>query len=187
MFPRSPIAVFTAASFACALTVSCKRHDRTPNNAPRPATSSSVADTARGILRRVGPEPVSQLMLAPLPASKTGTTFALRSDSLTTLAAAEGVEIVVRGERLTERAMDVAPGGAQVFRVREFQVRAVDGMEARDGTLRLVNGAYLLELRDGTRQPIIDCPVALRSAVGARIYLVGPATHAPQAFGILRR
>lgn len=162
-------------------------HRTHTSNTTRPVSATTASDTARGIVRRVGPDPVSQLLLAPLPTASVSLSYALRSDSLALLTAAEGLEVVVRGQRMTERAMDVAPGGAAVFRVREFQVRAADGVEAHDGILRNDNGAFQLETRDGARHTIIDCPAALRTAVGARVFLVGPLTRAPQAFGILKR
>ena len=37
------------------------------------------------------------------------------------------------------------------------------------------------------REPIIGLPTALNTQMGARVFLVGPADRAPEAFGVLRK
>ena len=103
------------------------------------------------------------------------------------LAAAEGLEVMVAGVRTSERAFDVAPGGAIVFKVQRFVVRAADGVEARDGVLVIVGGQPFLETEPGVREPLVGLPAVLASQGGARIFLVGPRGRAPQAFGVLRK
>ena len=88
-------------------------------------TPSSAADTARGIVRRYGAEPLTRQGLAPVDGSQ-AQILALSGAQMSELAAAEGVEVMVTGERTKERALDLAPGGAVVFRVTQFVVRAVD-------------------------------------------------------------
>jgi hypothetical protein len=150
------------------------------------AATSTATDTARGIVRRVGAEPLSRLTLASPDDSNVGL-IALSGAQMSELAAAEGLEVMVRGERTNERAFDVAPGGAVVFRVQQFVVRAVDGVEARDGVLVEMNGHPFLETAPGVREPIVGLPTALKSQIGARIFLVGPRGSTPQAFGVLRK
>ena len=146
---------------------------------------STAADTARGIVRRYGAEPLTRLALATDGGS--GELLALSGTQMSELAAAEGLEIMIIGVRTSERAFEVAPGGAVVFRVEEFAVRAVDGVEARDGILREMNGHPVLEYATGVREPLVGLPLALKSQIGARIFLAGPRGSAPHAFGVLRK
>lgn len=142
-------------------------------------------DTARGVVRRFGADPLSRLALVPLEGGG-AELLALSGGPMPELAAAEGLEVMVAGTRTSERAMDVAPGGARVFDVRRFAVRASDGVAARDGVLVEVDGQPFLETAPGVREPITGLPSALRTQMGARVFLVGPAGRAPQAFGVLR-
>ena len=149
-------------------------------------TAPHAPDTARGIIRRLGADPLSRLALVPRDGAK-GELLALSGTQMGELAAAEGLEVMVAGKRTSERAADVAPGGANVFAVQWFIVRAADGVEARDGVLVVVHGKTLLETAPGVREPIVNLPTALESEIGARVFLVGPRTGAPQAFGVLRK
>jgi hypothetical protein len=145
----------------------------------------ATTDTARGILRTVGAAPLTHMVLTPT----SGEHLALASgDSavMIALAAADGLEIMISGERTAERVMDVGPTGTRLFRVRHFTVRAADGVPARDGMLRRVDGTWYLETAPGARQPIVSLPSALRNQEGARVFLVGDPARAPQAFGVLQ-
>ena len=153
-----------------------------PATAQVPATSQ--ADTARGIVRRIGPDPVSRLALFPVGADN-GAPLALTGAQQIELAAAEGLEVMVSGAKTTERAMEVSPGGAVVFRVRRFAVRAAEGVEAHDGVLVKAGERVYLEIAPGKRVPVVNLPAALNAKIGARVFLVGPLTRAPQAFGVL--
>ncbi|MEQ1690846.1 MAG: hypothetical protein ABMA00_06140 [Gemmatimonas sp.] len=150
-----------------------------------PSAETAQSDTARGVVRRVGPDPVSRLALFPV-GSVDSAPLALDGAQLSELSAAEGLEVMIRGTRSADRAMDVAPGGAIVFHVGHFKVRALDGIEAHDGILVDVAGRMILETASGTRTVIVNLPAALRTKRGARVFLVGPLTRAPQAFGVLR-
>ncbi len=142
-----------------------------------------ASDTARGIVRRVGADPASRLLLLPMTA--TGTALALEpSQRSSELAAAEGLEITVSGTRSTERDLQAAPGGALIFRVHTFVVRASDGIEAHDGILRHIDDRWYLE-RGRTRIPLAAVPAALTRHVDARVFLVGPLNRAPESFGVL--
>ncbi|MBL0173579.1 MAG: hypothetical protein IPP90_23400 [Gemmatimonadaceae bacterium] len=151
----------------------------TPSRAP-----ATPADTARGVIRRIGADPGSRLVLY---STANSAPLALSGDQQAELAAAEGLEVTVRGTRVNERALDAAPGGAIVFRVHEFSVRAADGVEARDGILVDVGGRVFLETASGSRSAVIALPTALRDKMGARVFLVGSPKRAPQAFGVLRQ
>lgn len=153
----------------------------------RPTNGRDVhvaSDTARGIVRRVGADPASRLLLLSMTA--TGTALALEpSQNSSELAAAEGLEITVSGSRTTERDLQAAPGGALIFRVHTFMVRASEGVEAHDGTLRHIDDRWYLE-RGRTRIPLVAVPAALTRHAGARVFLVGPLNRAPESFGVLR-
>lgn len=98
--------------------------NRAPDTGVATAPATTALDTARGIVARVGPDPVSRLVLLPIPPS-TAPTLALQYDARTPIDTAVGFEVMVEGTRTTERAMDAAPGGAIIFRVRRFVVRTV--------------------------------------------------------------
>ena len=142
-------------------------------------------DSARGIVRRVGADPLSRLALLAVP-PRTVPPLALTGALSTELQAAEGLEITVAGRMTAEISRDVSPGGARVFVAQSYRVHAADGVEAHDGVLASENGRWFLEVSPSTRVAIIEMPSALTSHLGARVFLVGPLTKAPQAFGVLR-
>ena len=146
----------------------------------------TASDTARGIVRRIGAEPLTRIALATGEGAG-AELLALTGEQLGELAAAEGLEIMISGKRTTDRAFDVAPNGAVVFKVEWFVVRAADGVEARDGVLLILHGQPFLETAPGVHEPIAGLPAALASQVGARIFLVGPRGSTPHAFGVLRK
>lgn len=150
------------------------------------SSKPSAKDTARGIVRRYGAEPLTRLGLATGD-SPDAEILALSGEQMSELAAAQGLEVMVSGQRTSERAFDVAPGGAIVFQVQWFVVRAADGVEARDGVLVEVHGQPFLETAPEVREPIVGLPAVLASQMGARIFLVGPRGSAPHAFGVLRK
>ncbi len=155
-----------------------------PANAPS-APSAPAADTIRGIIRRIGAEPLARLALQP--ANGSGPTFALSGPLLQELNAASGLEVMLEGRFTTERAPEVAPGGAAVYDVRAYHVRAADGVEAHDGTLVIQGDVAYLDTPGAPRVRLESLPAALKSSSGARVFLVGPLTAAPQAFGVLRK
>jgi len=175
-------AVFGLAAVALfMMTAGCRRSAR----ASSAANGATVRDTVRGTVRSIGAEPRRTVVLM----SPTSDMVALSVEDAVQqreLQAAEGLEIMAHGEALSERNLEVAPRGAPVFRVSAFVVRAADGVSARDGILREQQGRFVLELASGDTLPIVGLPTALRTHVGARVFLVGPMDQPPQAFGILR-
>ncbi len=152
---------------------------------PQEAARDVPLDTARGLLRKVGSDPQRLLVLTPTLGAPLALSTA-DSSSHAQLVAAVGLEIMVEGQRSAERNMEAAPGGAAVFVVRRFVVRAADGVPARDGMLRRDGNNWILELANGVRQPIVGLPSALQTQDGARVFLVGVASQTPQAYGVLR-
>lgn len=86
-----------------------------------------------------------------------------------------GLEVAVWGA--VER-----PGS---FRVTRLAVRSADGVPAVDGILTRVGEGFALVMADGRRLPIARLPDALRSSVGARVWLAGPLDRAPDSFGVI--
>ena len=159
----------------------CKQ--RVAQDVPVPATGRML-DTARGVIRRVGNDPVSVLVLTS-GSDANANVVALAGPSLLTLERAAGLEVSIAGLLTAERNMMASPRGAPVFEVRHFIVRAADGQPAVDGVLNSQNGEYFLISANGVRHNTPNLPAALRAQIGARIFLVGPLDRAPAAFGIL--
>lgn len=149
---------------------------------PARATTAARVDTVRGVIRRVGAEPTARLVLQPA----SGAPWAIGGALLAELAAADGLEVVLEGRRTTARVMDAAPGGAPVFDATAYHVRAADGVAARDGVLVIEGSNAYLESAGAPRARVTALPSALTSQNGARVFLVGPLSAAPQAFGVLR-
>lgn len=175
-----------AAALVLGLTVwvasACKK--RVTQEVPVEGATGRMLDTARGIVRRVGNDPVSVLVLS----SGTGanaSVIALAGPSVAQLNRASGLEVTVAGVLTRERNVVASPRGAPVFEVRHFFVRAADGQPAVDGVLNVQNGKFFLVAANGVRHDVPNLPTALRTEVGARIFLVGPLDRAPSAFGIL--
>jgi len=120
--------------------------------------------------------------------SITGTAFeqhlVLRSgNSVTPLSAATsdsaalsrmgGVEVLVIGTR--------APN---LFRVERFTAVNVAGSPVVDGFVRRDGERLLLETTHGT-VPLGNPPTALRSMIGARLWIGGPLDKGPNTYGVI--
>jgi hypothetical protein len=178
------IGTTTLVLLSCMLPAlgACKQ--RVTKQVPVAGATGRMLDTARGIVRRVGNDPVSVLVLASGQGAN-ASVLALRGSSLAELKRTTGLEVTVVGVRTDERNLAASPRGAFVFDVRHFFVRAAGGQPAVDGILNFQNGTYFLVTATGVRHDVAHLPAALRSEVGARIFLVGPLDRAPSAFGIL--
>lgn len=146
------------------------------------ALSTSCHPTVRGSSATTAPDSLTGII------SITGTSFeqqlVLRSGNTTTLlsaAAADsaalsrlgGVEILVIGQR-----------DHSAFRVEYFRARSVAGSPVVDGVLRDDGGRLLLETTTG-RIPLGNPPTALRSLIGARIWIGGPLDSGPNSYGVI--
>ena len=169
-------------SVAALSLVACKK--RVTQEVPVAGATGRMLDTARGVIRRVGNDPLSVLVLTSGSGANTSV-IALAGPSLQQLERVSGLEVSVAGVLTAERNMTASPRGAPVFEVRHFFVRAADGQPAVDGVLTSQNGAYYLLSANGVRHDVPNLPAALRAQVGARIFLVGPLDRAPSAFGII--
>lgn len=141
------------------------------------SADAAATDSVRGIVERIGSDPTTQLVVR----AANGAVCALY---LTAPPPFEGLEVTLWGRRDVASATMI-PGVSCTFAAKRSAVRAVDGIAAVDGTLRLDGASYAIETADGTRQPLRDVPFMLRTQVGARIYWAGPLDSAPAAYGIL--
>ena len=169
---RAEVPADTAATAAAAARSTADRATRTTS----PATDSDPADSVRGIVERVGSDPTTRLVVR-------GTDGSACALQMTAPPAFEGLEVTLWGRRdLTAATM--LPGVSCSFAATRYAVRAVDGIAAVDGMLRIAGSSYALET-DGARRPLRDVPATLRTQVGARIYWAGPLDRAPAAYGVL--
>lgn len=186
-----------AASVSDSASPVPSRDSTPPTTAPSPtagATSSAPApsgtqkpaslDTLRGVVQRVGNDPVSVLVLTVAKNGKRET-YALRGDGRALLERVSGLEVVVRGSQKSELDMMAAPRGAPVFEVTNFAVRAADGVAAVDGVLSEQGGKYQITTGDGVRLDIASLPSQLRSQMGARVFLIGSLREIPTAYGVI--
>lgn len=140
-------------------------HDDTP------AATPVGADSLRGTVDVVGSEPGTWVVLRQGGGRRDATL--LGDDTL--LRRLAGLEVAVWGA--AER-----PG---TFRVTRLAVRSANGVPAVDGMLTRAGQGFALVTDDGRRLPIVQLPAALRSSVGARVWVAGPLDRAPDSFGVI--
>ncbi len=96
------------------------------------ASPTFVGDTIRGVIRRVGNDPVSVLVLQ----TRLGAVYSLRGPLLESLGRADGLEIVAHGTKTDQLDRSASPRGALVIEVKQFLVRRADGQVATYGIPR---------------------------------------------------
>ena len=136
----------------------------------RPAAGT---DTVRGIIRVVGSEVDEQVVVRP---SGGGAPVTLVGSQTSVLGQLSGVDVWISGNR----------EGARRMTVDRFLVRSVDGVPAIDGTLTARDGGYaIVTTADHAEHPIVNPPAALRSHVGARVWLTGSLETGAVTFGVI--
>ena len=165
------------ADTAATSTTAARSTAATATRTTSPATRADYpSDSVRGIVERVGSDPTTLLVVR-------GTDGAACALHMTAPPAFEGLEVTLWGRRdLTSATM--MPGVSCSFAAERYAVRAVDGIAAVDGMLRIAGSSYAIET-EGARRPLRDVPATLRTQVGARIYWAGPLDRAPAAYGVL--
>jgi hypothetical protein len=155
-----------AALFCAAAALACS--PRAPASQAEPG--AAAGDTLRGTVVIAGSEPMTSIVLQ----TRAGATRSLcgAREPLRTVA---GLEVAVWG----------AANAQGQFCVHRFAVRSANGVPAVDGILAREGRAFALVMGDGTRLPIARLPDALRSSVGARVWLAGPLDRAPDSFGVI--
>ena len=178
-------AVVVAALFVAFMASGCRQpRVEAPGNMSTvdSAAPAGATDTVRGILQRVGNDPLSVLILS---SSAGDTVFAVRGALLVQLNRAVGLEVMLAGTRSSTRDYSASPRGAMVFQVAQFFVRRADGQIAVDGVLNRRDGKYFLVTTLGERKEVAYLPQELRGQVGSWVFLVGALDKAPSAYGIL--
>ena len=134
------------------------------------------ADTVRGIVTLIGVAPGQQVVLR---ADNGGSTVTLSGMATSGLSKLAGMEVVIRGIKVTPR--DVV--------VSDYIVRAADGVPAFDGRLSEGSEGTYLQLTDGTgRKRIASLPSALRGLSGVRVWIaIAPGANTAHRYGLVTR
>ena len=128
----------------------------------------------RGVVMVTGQPPVRQ----PVLRNSAGTLITLSGMATAGLARLEGLEVVVRGVKVTPR--DVV--------VSDYIVRTANGVPAWDGRLEQTGNGWSLQLTDGTgKKRVGTLPSALRSMSGSRVWISMHSGGAPLAYGLIIR
>lgn len=77
-----------------------------------------------------------------------------------------------------------ARAGSQMT-VSRFTVVAANGVPATDGVLSIDGTALILTTADGRRHTLVSPSPALRAAAGHRVWVSGPLTAPPVAYGVI--
>ena len=155
-----------AALFCAAAALACSPRAPAP---PQAEPGAAAGDTLRGTVAIVGSEPMTSIVLQTAGA----TTSLCGARDL--LRRAAGLEVAAWGSRDAQGQ----------FCVHRFAVRSANGIPAVDGVLAREGHGFALVMADGRRLPIARLPDALRSSVGARVWLAGPLDRAPDSFGVI--
>ena len=169
------------AGTACSDTVA-------PTVAPTGATGASPPLTPQ-LITIIGVIHVTETGSRNSAALDTGDGFEITLDGadFSSLAAVDRVEVEVRG---------IWGVAGSTFEVNDFVVRSVEGAQAMDGVLIVVNEdqtderggsttAYALQLTRGGSAALTDPPADLIAHVGQRVWVIGAADGPPTAFGVI--
>jgi hypothetical protein len=169
-----------------ALVASSACHARSASATGAASSASAAADSVRGLLTLVGNDPLSILLLTPSTGASREPVALGGAASTDALRQVVGLEIVVFGTRTGARSVAATPRGAPVFDVQRFLVRAADGVAATDGVVVSTETGFALRLFDGREVAVAALPTSLRRMIGARVWVSGVLTAAPQAYGVIR-
>lgn len=162
MIARAAIVLGVIAPF---MTVAVSCHPPAHNS-----SAATVPDSLTGIVSITGTAFEQQLVLR----SGNATIYlsAATSDSAA-LSRMGGIEVLVIGKRTPN-----------LFRVEHFTALSVAGSPVVDGVLRNDGGQLLLETNHG-RISLGNPPAALRSMIGARIWIGGSLDRGPNIYGVI--
>lgn len=132
---------------------------------------ASHADTLRGTVQVVGSEPGTGAVL-----ELTGMRTVALSGELATLRQLGGIEVMVQGSAREAGSFDVA----------SVTVRAVSGIPAIDGITHRDGDAWFIVTANGTRHAAPHLPPSLRAQPGIRVWIAGPLSQSPDAWGVIR-
>lgn len=157
-----------------ALVTSCARAGH-GNESPAPAATDAIV----GTVQVVGTDSSASINL--LPTSANGETYGLpiKLAAPPAMRSVNGLLVRIVGTQASDRRW---PG---MVKVLSFAVVAVKGQTAVDGMLADDAGALYLVTADGRWHALAQPPAALRTHIGARVWIVGPLDHAPVAYGVI--
>jgi len=127
-------------------------------------------DTARGTPAVVGSEHDQRVSLRTANGS-----LRLSGDQAALVGRASGADVMVAGHR-----------NGNTFEVTSFEVRAVDGIAATDGTLAVEGDQLVIVTADGKRHNVAHAPPDLKKKSGARVWLTGDLSKGPVSYGIIK-
>lgn len=136
--------------------------------------SGANGDTVRGIVTLIGSDPIKQVVLRT---NNGATTVSLSGMVTRGLARLEGVDLLVRGVKVSPR--DIV--------VSSYLVRAADGVPAFDGVLSGNAGGWYLTLTNGgARQRLATLPLGLQDQTGNRVWLaIKTGSNTVESFGVV--
>lgn len=140
-------------------------------------------DTVRGVLRRIGADPLAQWVLTPAA----GAAVIVEGPLVSSLEALDGLEVVVGGTLSSTARAGAGATPLRVFVGERYLVRAAEGRAALDGTVVRQGDVFALRLADGRTIATPFLPPALRASIGARVWIAGPLDRDPAGYGVLRR
>jgi hypothetical protein len=133
------------------------------------ADATPVADSIEGIVRVVGLDALPVITLAFDNGAPS-----LTLDGPASLRRATGLRVAIVGTR-----------NGSHFTVRRFTVVSANGVSATDGVIAEYGDALVLVTSDGARHKLVSPPTLLRQNIGHRVWVSGPLTREPVAYGIL--
>ena len=146
------------------VAMGCHHASRTPPAAIKPDTVAGVVSiTGTAFEQRIVLRANGQVIIPLLAAT---------SDSAA-LSRMGGVQVRVVGR-----------WAQQSFRVESFTAVDVAGSPVVDGFVRMVGDRLVLETTHGTI-PLGNPPTALRSMIGARLWIGGPLDKGPNTYGVI--
>jgi hypothetical protein len=156
-------AVLTVAAPLIAAAMGC-------HPAARNSSAASAPDSLTGTLSITGTSFEQQLVLR---SGDTATYLSAAAADSAALSRMGGIEVVVEGKR-----------SGKAFRVDRFAALRVDGAPVVDGVIRSDGARLVLETSQG-RITLGNPPDALRSMVGARVWIGGPLDKGPNSYGLI--
>lgn len=167
------------AAVLCVATLACHSGNRGIDYGDEPV--QNTVDTVRGVVSTVGTEPVVEVVIATTP----GPRLVVTGGQTARLRSLGKVEVMLSGRYPGLRSMTAAPGGLRAFEADRFIVRAADGIPAYDGVIHQEGARYFLISASGRRWAADFLPESLRALVGSRVFLAGPLSAPPAAYGVI--
>ena len=137
--------------------------------------SSPAPDTLRGIIKTVGTARASGLVLQKITADSARVSLRAPAAEAAALERVTGAVVAVHGDFATPDTLVVS----------SFRVVEVNGRPVVDGVVREESGRLSVCPQSSTCVALGNPPVALRTLVGARIWIGGPPATGPNTFGVI--